>query len=80
MKGIPRRRYTKEFREEAVKLVTEEKMSLPEAARCCQSAKVSITLEPNTLVCSRGAKKPPEGVVVVSPVLDCLRSYLLSAL
>jgi transposase len=33
MKGIPRGRYTKEFREEAVKLVTEEKMSLPEAAR-----------------------------------------------
>jgi len=32
MKGIPRGRYTKEFREEAVKLVTEEKLSLPEAA------------------------------------------------
>ena len=33
MKGIPQGRYTKEFREEAVKLVTEEEMSLPEAAR-----------------------------------------------
>ena len=29
MKGIPQGRYTKEFREEAVKLVTEEKLSLP---------------------------------------------------
>ena len=27
MKGIPQGRYTKEFREEAVKLVTEEKLS-----------------------------------------------------
>ncbi len=33
MKGVPQGRYTKEFREEAVKLVTEEKLSLPEAAR-----------------------------------------------
>ena len=33
MKGIPQGRYTKEFREEAVKLVTEEKLSLPEAGR-----------------------------------------------
>ncbi len=33
MKGIPQGRYRKEFREEAVKLVTEEKLSLPEAAR-----------------------------------------------
>ena len=33
MKGIPRGRYTKEFREEAVKLVTEEGLSLGEAAR-----------------------------------------------
>ena len=30
MKGIPQGRYTKEFREEAVKLVTEEHLSLPE--------------------------------------------------
>jgi len=28
MKGVPQGRYTKEFREEAVKLVTEEKISL----------------------------------------------------
>jgi transposase-like protein len=33
VKGIPQGRYTKEFREEAVKLVTEEKLSWPEAAR-----------------------------------------------
>ena len=33
MKGIPQGRYTREFREEAVKLVAEEKLSLPEAAR-----------------------------------------------
>jgi len=33
MKGIPQGRYTKEFRKEAVKLVTEEDLSLPEAAR-----------------------------------------------
>ena len=33
MKGIPRGRYTKEFREEAVKLVTEERLSWVEAAR-----------------------------------------------
>ena len=33
MKGIPQGRYTKEFREEAVKLVTEEDLSLTEAAR-----------------------------------------------
>ena len=33
MKGIPQGRYTREFRQEAVKLVTEEKLSLPEAAR-----------------------------------------------
>jgi len=31
MKGVPQGRYTKEFREEAVKLVTEESISLPEA-------------------------------------------------
>ena len=42
MRGIPRRRYTKEFREEAVKLVTEEKMSLPEAAR-------RLSLAPSTI-------------------------------
>ena len=33
MKGIPQGRYSKEFREEAVKLVTEEKLSWAEAAR-----------------------------------------------
>jgi len=32
MKGIPQGRYTKEFREEAVKLVIEEKLSWAEAA------------------------------------------------
>jgi len=33
MKGIPQGRYTKEFRQEAVKLVTEGKMSVPAAAQ-----------------------------------------------
>jgi transposase len=33
LKGIPRGRYTKEFRQEAVKLVTEEGLSWTEAAR-----------------------------------------------
>ncbi len=42
MKGIPQGRYTKEFREEAVKLITEEKLSLPEAAR-------RLSLAPSTL-------------------------------
>ena len=42
MKGIPQGRYTKEFREEAVKLVTEENRSLPEAAR-------RLSLAPSTL-------------------------------
>ena len=42
MKGIPQGRYTKELQEEAVKLVTEEKLSLPEAAR-------RLSLLPSTL-------------------------------
>ena len=42
MKGVPQGRYTKEFREEAVKLVTEENISLPEAAR-------RLSLAPSTL-------------------------------
>ncbi len=42
MKGIPQGRHTKEFREEAVKMVTEESMSLPGAAR-------RLSLPPSTL-------------------------------
>ena len=42
MKRGPRGRYTKEFREEAVKLVTDEKLSLPEAAR-------RLSLPPSTI-------------------------------
>jgi len=42
LKGIPQGRYTKEFREEAVKLITEEKLSLPEAAR-------RLSLPPSTI-------------------------------
>ena len=42
MKGIPRGRYTKEFREEAVKLVTEDKLSFLEASR-------RLSLPPSTL-------------------------------
>jgi len=33
MKGVPQGRYTKEFREEAVKLILEERLSLPDTAR-----------------------------------------------
>jgi transposase len=42
LKGIPQGRYTREFRQEAVKLVTEEKLSLPESAR-------RLSLAPSTL-------------------------------
>ncbi|MFC1977990.1 transposase [Chloroflexota bacterium] len=42
MKGVPQGRYTKEFREEAVKMVTEESISLPESAR-------RLSLPPSTL-------------------------------
>jgi transposase len=42
MKGIPQGRYTKEFREEAVKMVMNGGMSLPEAAR-------RLSLPPSTL-------------------------------
>ena len=42
MKGVPQGKYTMEFRQEAVKLVTEEKISLPEAAR-------RLSLPPSTL-------------------------------
>jgi transposase len=42
MKGIPQGRYTKEFREEAVRMVVDGGMSLPEAAR-------RLSLPPSTL-------------------------------
>lgn len=42
MKGIPQGRYTREFRQEAVKLVIEEGLSLPEAGR-------RLSLAPSTL-------------------------------
>jgi transposase len=40
---LPRGRYSKEFREEAVKLVTEENLSLPEAGR-------RLNLAPSTIL------------------------------
>ena len=43
MERLPRGRYSKEFREEAVKLVTEEKLSLPEAGR-------RLNLSPSTVL------------------------------
>ena len=52
MKRGPQGRYTKEFREEAVKLVMEEKLSLPEAAR-------RVSLPPSTL--SNWVKAHKEG-------------------
>jgi transposase len=42
VKGIPRGRYTKEFRQEAVRLVVEEKMSWHEAGR-------RLSLAPSTI-------------------------------
>ncbi len=42
MKGIPQGRYTREFREEAVKLVTEEKIAGAEVAR-------RLSIPPSTL-------------------------------
>jgi len=42
MKGIPQGRYTREFRQEAVKLIIEEKLSFPEAGR-------RLSLAPSTL-------------------------------
>jgi len=42
VKGIPRGKYTKEFREEAVKLIIEEKLSYPEAGRRLQLAPTTI--------------------------------------
>lgn len=42
MKGIPQGRYTKEFREEAVRMVLDGGMSVPEAAR-------RLSLPPSTL-------------------------------
>jgi transposase len=42
LKRGPQGRYTKEFREEAVKLVIEQKLSLPEAAR-------RLSLPPSTI-------------------------------
>ena len=43
MKRGPQGRYSKEFREEAVKLVTEERLSVPEAGR-------RLSLPPSTTV------------------------------
>ena len=42
MKRAPQGKYTREFRQEAVKLVLEEKLSLPEAGR-------RLSLPPSTL-------------------------------
>ena len=43
MKRGPQGKYSKEFREEAVKLVTEERLSVPEAGR-------RLSLPPSTIV------------------------------
>ena len=43
MKGIPRGRYTREFREEAVRLVVDEKMSCHEVGR-------RLSLAPSTIL------------------------------
>jgi len=43
LKGIPQGRYTKEFREEAVKLLVEEKISCNEVARRLSMAPTTLT-------------------------------------
>jgi transposase-like protein len=52
LKGIPNGKYTKEFREEAIKLVTEKKLSVPESAK-------RLSLPPSTL--DNWLKKHKEG-------------------
>ena len=42
MERLPRGKYTKEFREEAIKLITEEKLSYPEAGRRLQLAPATL--------------------------------------
>jgi transposase len=42
MERLPRGKYTQEFREEAVKLITEEKLSYPEAGRRLQLAPTTL--------------------------------------
>jgi len=42
LKRVPQGRYTREFREETVKLVTKERLSLPEAGR-------RLSLAPSTI-------------------------------
>jgi len=42
MERLPRGKYTKEFREEAVKLITEGKLSYPEAGRRLQLAPTTL--------------------------------------
>ena len=42
MKGVPQGRYTKEFREEAVRLIIEDGLSLPDVGR-------RLSLPPSTL-------------------------------
>ena len=42
MKRVPQGRYTREFREEAVKMVMEERLSVPEAGR-------RLSLPPSTI-------------------------------
>ena len=50
MQRVPNGKYNKEFREEAVKMVTEERLSLPEVAR-------RLSLPPSTLANWLKAKK-----------------------
>ena len=43
MKGIPRQKYTKEFKEEAIRLVTEQGLSIAEAARRLSMAEQNLS-------------------------------------
>jgi transposase len=43
MKRIPQGRYSEEFREEAVKLVVDQGLSIPEMSRCLDVPKSTIS-------------------------------------
>ena len=90
MKGVPQGRYTREFRQEAVKLVTEERLSLPEAARRLSLAPSTLGYVSNqqkwdTLGAERSGAgwrsgELPEGPVVESSPFGGLSLHLLPAL
>lgn len=68
MKGIPQGRYTREFRQEAMKLVIEEELSLPEAALSC------LWLPQHSLIGSKPIEKRNQNMMKISS-LGCQNGY-----